>query len=128
MSPTCNVPPNKPIIDGPVSGKPNTDYLFSFNSTDSNNDAIMYVIDWGDGNSEWTEYMGSGVEIELKHAWDEYGKYKIKARAIDIHGNEGGWAEFPLYMSRDKTTNNVVLLRILERYNFLQKLLVRFGL
>jgi parallel beta-helix repeat protein len=123
MYPTFNVPPRKPKIDGSVSGKPNTEYEFSFNATDPNDDAVMFIVDWGDGNAEWTEYGDSGVEFILKHTWESSGKYTIKAQAIDIHGAESDWSEFTVTMPRDKVTNYQLLLRLLERFPLLQKLL-----
>jgi outer membrane protein assembly factor BamB len=119
-----NNPPSMPIIDGPTSGEPNTEYDFSFNATDPEGDAVMYIVDWGDSDTEWTEYGDSGVEIILKHTWDSSGKYTIRAQAIDIHGAESDWSEFIVTMPRDKSTNNqLLLLRLLERFPLLQKLL-----
>ena len=79
----------------------------------------------GDQNeTEWTNYVNSGEEIELKHTWYANGQYLIKAKAIDIHGKEGGWAEFPISMSKNKAvTGNMLLLKILERFPILQRLL-----
>jgi hypothetical protein len=45
-----NQPPNAPNIDGPSNGKPNTEYTFTFVSTDPDGDAVMYNVDWGDGD------------------------------------------------------------------------------
>jgi hypothetical protein len=118
-----NHPPYAPTIDGPISGNPNTEYDFSFNATDPEEDAVMYNIDWGDNNTEWTEYGDSGVEIILKHTWDASGKYTIKAQAIDINGAESNWSNFTITMPRDKSTNNMLLLRIFERFPLLQKLI-----
>ena len=127
MYPTCNVPPNKPIIDGTITGKPGIEYEYTFNATDLNDDAVMYIVDWGDDNNEWTEYGDPGVEIILNHTWDAYGKYKIKAKAIDIHGNEGEWAEFPVSMPRNKAIINRPFLNFLQCHPYLfpilQKLL-----
>ena len=119
-----NSPPNSPIITGPTSGKPNIEYDFLFVSTDPEGDAVMYNVDWGDGDTEWTEYGDSGVEIILNHTWFASGKYTIKAKAIDIHGAESEWAEFTATIPRNKTTNNqILLLRLLERFPLLQKLI-----
>jgi parallel beta-helix repeat protein len=124
MYPTYNVPPDKPLIKGPLWGKPGDEYTYTFNATDINDDAVMYNIDWGDGDTEWTEYGDSGVEIILKHTWEASGKYTIKAQAIDIHGAESEWAEFVVSMPRDKATNNqFMFLRMLERFPLLQNLL-----
>jgi len=103
-----NQPPELPKINGPNSGKPGTEYEYSFNVTDPEEDPLMYFIDWGDDNTEWTEYCDSGEEIILKHAWDEIGEYIIKAKAKDINGAEGDWAEFPIIIPRNKAVNHPI--------------------
>jgi len=121
-----NLPPNEPVIFGPICGKPLVEYDFSFNSTDPEGDAVMYIIDWGDNNSEWTEYGDSGEEIILKHNWDVAGKYTIKAKAIDNHNAESGWTEFPITIPRNKAINRPILIILQSHpklFPLLQKLI-----
>ena len=101
-----NNPPYAPTIDGPTSGKPNTEYDFSFVSTDPEGDAVMYNVDWGDGDTEWTEYGDSGVEVILKHTWTSQGTYTIKAQAVDINGAESNWTEFSITITKNKPFNS----------------------
>jgi len=108
-----NEPPETPLINGPNNGIPNTEYNFTFVSTDSDGDAVMYNVDWGDGDTEWTEYGDSGVEVTLKHTWASQGTFKIKAQAVDFHGAESDWTEFPITIPRAKSNNRPIL-------NFLQ--------
>jgi hypothetical protein len=42
-------PPTTPIIKGPIKGKPGIEYYYTFNSTDDENNDIIYLIRWGDG-------------------------------------------------------------------------------
>ena len=125
-----NQPPGAPTIDGPISGNPNTEYDFSFNTSDLEGDAVMYNVDWGDNNTEWTEYGDSGVEIILKHTWGASGKYTIKAQAIDINGAESDWSNFTVIMPRNKKINNP-FLNFLQSHPFLfpllQKLIQKLG-
>jgi hypothetical protein len=123
-----NLPPTLPIIDGPTSGKPGIEYEYTFNSTDFNEDPVMYFVNWGDNDTEWTEYGDSGEEISLRHIWDNKGNYTIKAKAKDINGSESDWSEFTVIMPRDKAISSLPLLRFLERYPLLQELLMRLGL
>jgi len=128
-----NLPPDEPVISGPNTGKPNTEYEFSFNTTDPEGDAVMYIIDWGDNNTEWTEYGDSGVEILLKHTWISKGSFTIKAHAIDIHDAESDWAEFTVTMPRDKSINRTILQFLQSHPNLfplLQKIIQQhwFGL
>ncbi len=97
-----NNPPTPPKINGPYSGKPGQEYEYSFVSTDPEGDAIMYNIDWGDGNTEWTEYGDSGVEFILKHTWESSGKYTITAQAIDFYDADSELSELTVTMSRNK--------------------------
>jgi predicted secreted protein len=113
-----NHPPDTPTIDGPNSGKPNNEYEYSFNATDPEGDPVMYIIDWGDDNTEWTEYSDSGEEIFIKHTWTSQGTFTIKAQAIDIHGAESEWAEFQVTIPRIKTCN--------YNFNLLEWLFYRF--
>jgi probable HAF family extracellular repeat protein len=97
-----NNPPDTPIINGPPTGKSGIEYEYTFISTDPDDDSIMYFINWGDNHTEWTEYSNSGVEIKLKHAWDEKGDYTIKAKAEDIYGDESGWGTLDIIMPKNK--------------------------
>ena len=126
-----NYPPDKPIIDGPISGKPNTEYDFTFVSTDPDGDAVMYNINWGDGDTEWTEYGDSGLEFTLKHTWEESGKYTIKAQAVDIHSAESDWSNFTVTMPRDKVINDPILNWFQShpnKFSTLQKIIQHLGL
>jgi hypothetical protein len=95
-----NTPPNKPVIEGPNSGKPGIEYEYSFRATDPDEDAIMFLIDWGDDSTEWTEFGDSGMEITLRHTWENEDKYTIKAKTIDIHDSESDWTEYELVIPR----------------------------
>ncbi len=86
-----NTKPEAPTISGEIKGIIGTEYEYTFNATDSDGDPVMYFIDWGDNKTDWTEYCDSGVEIPLKHTWDDKGDYSIKAKAKDIHGAESVW-------------------------------------
>jgi len=123
MEPYGNNPPNIPTINGPTSGKPNTEYDFIFDTTDPNDDAVMYIIDWGDNNTEWTEYSDSGEEITIKHIWKTEGNFTIKAQAIDIYDAESDWAEFEVEIPRGRIMFNILFLRLFERFPLLERLL-----
>jgi parallel beta-helix repeat protein len=122
MYPTWNVPPDKPLIRGPLWGNPGDGYTYTFNATDINDDAIMYIVDWGDGDIDWTEYGDSGVDFKLKHTWEDSGKYTIKAQAIDIHGAESEWEEFIITMPKNKAITNP-FLNWLQCHSYLFQLL-----
>lgn len=126
-----NHPPDRPIIRGPTCGKPNIEYDYFFNSTDINEDPVMYFIDWGDGDNEWTEYSDSGVDFILNHTWKSSGKYLIKAQAVDIYGEESEWSEFVVTMPREKVFKRPIIQFIenhLKSFPLIQKFLLQIGL
>lgn len=111
-----NEPPEAPTITGPNCGKPNTEYEFSFNATDPDDDPVMYIIDWGDNDTEWTEYGDSGEEIPLKHTWNLEGTYTIKAKAKDINGEESGWSDLEVTMPKNKMMQSPFWKMLFERF------------
>jgi hypothetical protein len=100
----CNTnnPPNAPKIDGPSSGKADVEYYYTFNATDSDDDPLMYIVDWGDNDTDWTEYGDSGVEIVLSHKWALEGDYTVKAKSVDISGAESDWSYFDIKIPKSK--------------------------
>ena len=113
-----NLPPNAPSITGETNGKAETEYEYAFNATDPDGDPVMYFIDWGDNNTEWTEYCDSGKEITLKHTWSDKGDYTIISKAQDIYGAEGPEGTLEVTMPRNKAFN--------FNFNLLEHLFDRF--
>ncbi|KYK27470.1 hypothetical protein AYK20_02650 [Thermoplasmatales archaeon SG8-52-1] len=81
-----NQPPDSPTISGPNTGKPNTDYDFTFNSLDPDGDDVRYHIEWGDGDIEITALAPQGTDVSVSHKWTEEGTYTITAYAEDELG------------------------------------------
>ena len=80
------------MITGPLSGNVGQEYEYIFNALDLDGDDVYYYIDWGDGvNSSWLGPFGSGVDIKVKHVWDNNGTYMIKVKAKDVFGAESDW-------------------------------------
>ena len=118
-----NNPPDAPIIDGPTSGKPNIEYDFTFNATDPERDAVMFSVDWGDGDTGWTEFGDSGVEILLTHVWTSQGTFIIKAKAIDFYGAESDWSEFEVNIPRTRAINNFLFQWLVKHFPLVNRLL-----
>ncbi len=126
-----NHPPDIPIIDGPSSGNPGIIYEYGFTSVDPDGDDISeYIINWGDSTSEITITgpFASGEEVKANHTWDEKGIYIIKAKAKDVFGNESDWSEFEITIPRNRVTNKLWYLWILERFPMIDRLLKILGL
>lgn len=78
-----NIPPEKPTITGFNSGIVYTEYSIEIVSNDADNDDLMYMIDWGDGTEEDTDFYPSGEKLTLPHIWQSTGTYRIVVIAND---------------------------------------------
>jgi len=98
-----NRPPEKPIINGPSSGRVGTKYGYTFYTTDPDGDDVYYMIDWGDGETmPWDGPYNSGEELRAFHSWSEKGSYVIRIKAKDIYGEESEWATLEVSMPKNK--------------------------
>ncbi|PNX49997.1 MAG: hypothetical protein BV456_08170 [Thermoplasmata archaeon M8B2D] len=124
----ANNPPNKPIINGPLSGKIDTEYTYIFKATDPDGDKIQLYINWGDGNiDEWIGPYQSDEEVNISHIWTKQGKYTIKAKAKDDFGYESEWSESLIVtMPRLKQILNRPLFKFLGNHQLLYDVLKRF--
>lgn len=84
-----NNPPSPPDISGPLSGNVNVSYQYAINSTDSNGDALSYVIDWGDGQNDTSPSVADGQSIVTAHQWNAPGFYEIQVYAQDPYNKSG---------------------------------------
>ncbi|MDH7507446.1 MAG: PKD domain-containing protein [Candidatus Thermoplasmatota archaeon] len=109
--------PDKPLLDGPASGKPKKEYKLSIVSTDPDEDMIYYYIDWGDGrNTGWAGPYSSGEAVVFSHTWSKIGKYNVKARANDTNGLTSPWTEFLVTMPRNKFSYETSFLQFLKHF------------
>jgi hypothetical protein len=95
--------PSKPIINGPSSGKINTNYTYTLNSIDPDKDKVFYCIKWGDNTDD--VIIGpfeSGENAILYYTWQTAGKYVIRAKSIDMYGIESDWETFNLDIAKNK--------------------------
>jgi len=114
-----NYPPNKPSTPkGTTNGKANTEYKYSSDTTDPNQNQIYYLWDWGDGNtSGWLGPYESGVIVNASYNWIEKGNYEIKVKTKDIYEAESEWSD-PLPISMPKNINTP-FLRFLENHPYI---------
>lgn len=113
---SINIPPDKPNIIGPISGKPKIDYKYKFSSIDPEGYNLYYYIEWGDTtNTGWIGPYTSGEEITLSNSWEGKGNYVIKAKAKDVLGKESGWATLEITIPRMKIIKESLILKLLER-------------
>ena len=108
-------PPSKPVINGPSQGPPGQ-YTFTFTSVDPQGLDLIYEIDWGDGSPKTiSPQMKSGETFTAKHTYSNEGTYIIKATAINLCGGES-WSTFEIIIPRARTSSNIILLRLFERF------------
>jgi len=105
-----NLPPNKPTINGSISGKAGTRYGYEIFAIDPEENDVYYLIDWGDGTTiEWLGPYNSGDVIRVNHSWEEKNGYTIKVKSKDIFGDKSDWATLEISMSKNKFINMPVL-------------------
>jgi len=110
-----NHPPGRPDIDGPDMGVPGTEYIYVLNAVDLDNDDIKNHINWGDDNTEITEFNPSGTDVIVKHTWTQKGTYIISVYAEDVNGLNGPIATNPIIIPRNKVLN-IPLFRFIQQH------------
>jgi PKD domain len=75
--------PGTPTISGPAEGIAGAAYNFTLASKDPDGDDIVFIIDWGDGNTTRTvPTLGENATI-VNHTWSVPGFFNITVRAVD---------------------------------------------
>jgi hypothetical protein len=121
--------PNPPLIEGPTSGKKETEYTYSISAVDAQNDDVFITVEWGDGSKEnWMGPLSSGEVLELNHSWAERGDYTISAKARDINDDESFWSTLEVSMTKRKALTFSFSYLIFERiYQFFPFLKLGIG-
>jgi hypothetical protein len=89
-----SIPPTKPILTGPSSGRSGREYTYEALSTDADGDKIYYLFDWGDGTfSEWLGPYNSGVKMSVSNIWSQKGEYQVRVACKDEHGSRSDWSD-----------------------------------
>jgi parallel beta-helix repeat protein len=117
-----NLPPNKPVISGPKSGKRGVKYQYNFSLLDPNFDKIYLRVDWGSGiPSKWYGPFDSGTIVKLNHTWRKKGTYSIRAQAHDINGLLSDWGTLRVNIPRLRVNSGWYQF-IFERFPILLRL------
>jgi outer membrane protein assembly factor BamB len=112
-----NYSPEEPCIDGPSSGRPRTEYIYTAVASDPDGDNVSYFFDWGDDTtSGWTEFVPSGVSVNSSHSWLFRGSYVVRVRAKDDYGFIGDWGELEVKIPKIRQVSNNLYLRFLEKH------------
>lgn len=102
-----NTPPDAPGIDGPIKGKVRKPHDYTFTTTDLEEDAVWYWVEWCEDGccNKWHGPYGANEEVTLTHTWTEKGTHTIRAKVKDFYGNESGWTELEVKMPRSIEIN-----------------------
>jgi hypothetical protein len=114
--------PGAPDIDAPASTKSATPVAVTFNAADPDNDDVKIHIDWGDGNTEVTDFVGSGTDVTVTHTYEYTGEEYdviIKAYAEDANGLIGPEAQQSMMVPR----NNAKIFELFDIFPNLFRLL-----
>lgn len=109
-----NEPPSAPTIIGPDYGDVGTSYNYIINAVDPDGDDVRYIIEWGDTNTDTTDYAASGTDVTVPHTWTTGGTFVITAKAQDTFGQVGPETTKTVTMPRNKVLHNTLFLRLLE--------------
>jgi outer membrane protein assembly factor BamB len=121
-----NTPPNIPEIKGEIEVKKGTYSEYNFSSIDPDSDDIIeFIINWDDGTGEEIIIgpFASGEEVIIGHTWNEKRFFEIKAKAKDIHGDEGDWGTFTVTVPRNRGITLNIFEQIIQRFPLLKALL-----
>jgi glutaredoxin len=104
-----NVAPTIPDITGKTNIKVNTEYEYTFVSTDDNDDDIYIYVTWGDGTtSDWIGPYSSGESVVLTHTWENKGDFTIQAKAKDPFDAESGWGNLEISVPTSQSSQPIV--------------------
>lgn len=109
--------PDVPMINGPVSGKVNTEYEFTIVSDDEDNDQLWYEIEWSLDETERVGPYSAGESFKITHTWTKQGTYIVRVKAIDVHGAESRWATLPVSMPKGR--GKEIMLPLYDLVNLL---------
>jgi len=124
LEPMDNNAPDKPVINGSISGLINIEYNYTAVTSDIDSDNVSCYFDWGDGEkSGWTDFVPSGTMVNLSHSWEKSGTYTLKVKAKDDYGMESEWGELQVTMPKDKATSSSLILKLINRFPLLEVIL-----
>jgi hypothetical protein len=109
-------PPGAPTIDGPTKGDAGATLTYSFSAVDPDGDDVKFIIEWGDGNTDTTDFVASGATQTADHVWDTPADYTIKAKAEDSNGNIGPEETFTVTIPRNKVVHTNPFIQFLQNH------------
>jgi len=93
---TGNYPPGNLNVLGPTSGDKDVFYTYNISAVDPDGDSIRYIIDWGDGTSDTSTLMPSGIPFTITHNWFSPGMFTVTVYAEDEHAARSDTVTFTM--------------------------------
>ena len=116
--------PTAPDINGQTIGVRRTKYDYKLKSLSPLDRDVYYCVEWGDRkNTGWLGPYNSGEEVTVSHSWDSCKTFYIQVRVKDSENLWGPWGELFVTIEKNKDISISPLLRFLERYPLLNRLL-----
>lgn len=110
-----NNPPSAPCIDGPTEGKYGVEYCFTFHSTHPDSKEVKYIIYWGDGTTNETDFYQSCTPVEVCHTWEIIGYFAIHAKAVDKQGFVSDFGYLEIEIPKTRLIEQFPILEVLLR-------------
>jgi hypothetical protein len=89
-----NNPPEKPQKpQGKSKVNVKNSHTYSTVGIDPDGHEIRYLFDWGDGDTSWTDFFGSGEHAAASHKWSSQDVYELRVKAFDRYGGESHWSD-----------------------------------
>ena len=82
----ANLPPTNIVITGEVNGHQNISYSYNISASDSDGNNITFTVIWGDGRSDISDAIASGIICTINHIWTAPGQYIVNVNAEDELG------------------------------------------
>jgi len=138
-----NEAPDPPIITGPDLVRADQAVDFIFQSKDPNDDNVKYIVTWGDGGIDETDYYLSDEPASVNHTWNKTLMpvmiLRMTVLAEDVYGARSLLVEKWIFVIAMKSKNydpneeprpfNLILSRIIQRisnaFPILQRILNR---
>jgi outer membrane protein assembly factor BamB len=118
-----NIPPDKPVINGPRYGVVDEYIVYTFKSVDSDDNELWYYLDWGDSKKNWFGWYESGEEVPYNLWWYQGGVHTIRAKSRDGYGAESDWVEYRIFIPRIQQSSYQLYDWFLNRFPLIFKLL-----
>ena len=91
-----NNPPDTPAVPtGPTQVLADSPATYVYSATDPDGDSVYLGLDSDFGGYEyvdWSRLFASGDTASTEFGWGDSGTYRLRVRALDVHGYYSDWS------------------------------------